>query len=137
LSEWSGYRLEGATGRFQAAVVSNGMSNGHLDSHDCTRVVGIDLQAPAQVPDPLAHSPESNAERTSRLHFKSLFWRYALASIGHFNQDQAIESSNANLGRWTFCMTMDIVRHSCTTRKIAVSNSRERRPKSSGKSAST
>jgi hypothetical protein len=29
-------------------------------------------------------------------------------AIGHFNQDQAIESSSANLGRWTLCMTMDI-----------------------------
>ena len=63
------------------------MSHGYLNSHDGARSVGIDLHAAAQLQDPLAHTPEPNAERSKRFHLMLLFWRYALASVRHFNQN--------------------------------------------------
>jgi hypothetical protein len=41
----------------------SGTRNGYLDSHNGTHTIGTDLQVAAQLPDPLAHSPESNADR--------------------------------------------------------------------------
>jgi hypothetical protein len=63
------------------------MSRGYLDSHDRARAVGIDLHTAAQLQDPLTHTPEPNAERSKRFHLMSLFWRYALASVRHFNHN--------------------------------------------------
>ena len=84
------------------------MSHRYLDSHDGARTVGIDLYVAAELQDPLAHTPEPNAERSRHFHLMPLFWRYALASVRHFNQNEAIESSQANLGGRTPGMTMDI-----------------------------
>ena len=63
------------------------MSQGYLHSHDRAGAVGIDFHAAAQLQDPLAHAPEPHAERSTRFHFMSLLWRYALASVRHFNQN--------------------------------------------------
>jgi hypothetical protein len=63
------------------------MSHGYLNSHDGARTVGIDLYTAAQLQDPLAHTPEPNAERSRRFHLIPLFWPYALASVRHFNEN--------------------------------------------------
>jgi hypothetical protein len=83
LSERSRYRLP-------CWVISDcsclgAMRYGYLDSDNGARAVGIDLHAAAQLQDPLAHTPEPNAERSRRFQLISPFWRYALASVRHFN----------------------------------------------------
>jgi len=74
---------------------------------NCSPAVRSDFQGAAQLPEPLAHSPDPDSRRAHRVHGSPLLVRYALAFVLHFQADLAVATANANLGDRAFRMTVD------------------------------